>query len=315
MNIQIRPMREGDLDSADRLFRVAFGTFLGVPDPSQFMGDAGFVKTRFKADPSAAFVAETGGEVIGSNIATNWGSVGFFGPLTVRPDLWGKGISQELMEPVMQKFSQWKNAHLGLFTFSHSPMHVRLYQKYDFWPRYLTAIMARPIQSEGVPAVTRPSTLSATPQSERSAVLKECRDVTSAIYDGLDLSIEIDAIAQQGLGETVLLWNGSRLEGFAACHIGPGTEAGSGTCYIKFAAIRPGAEAAANYDRLLDACEALAGDKGCRVVMAGANMARSAQYRAMLGKGFKTVMQGVAMEKANQTGYNRPDVFVVDDWR
>ena len=101
MNIQIRPMREEDIDIADRIFRVAFGTFLGLPDPSQFMGDAGFLKTRFKADPTAAFVAESNGEVVGSNVATNWGSVGFFGPLTVRPDLWNKGISQKLMEPVM----------------------------------------------------------------------------------------------------------------------------------------------------------------------------------------------------------------------
>jgi predicted N-acetyltransferase YhbS len=314
MNIHIRHMREEDLTVADHIFRVAFGTFLGVPDPSQFMGDAGFVKTRYKADPSAAFVAESNGEVVGSNIATNWGSVGFFGPLTIRPDLWGKGISQKLMEPVIEKFSEWKNAHLGLFTFSHSPKHLGLYQKYDFWPRYLTAIMVRPIQTGRAPAPARWK-FSAIPQSERVAVLEACRAVTGALYDGLDITVEIDAIAEQGLGDTVLLWNGSRLEAFAACHIGPGTEAGSGACYIKFAAVRPGAEAADNYDRLLDGCEALGHERSCGVVVAGANVGRSAQYRAMLAKGFKTQMLGVAMEKANQPGYNRPDVFIVDDWR
>jgi predicted N-acetyltransferase YhbS len=315
MNIQIRQMREGDIDVADRVFRVAFGTFLNFPDPAQFMGDAAFLPTRFKADPSGAFVAEITGEVVGSNVATNWGSVGFFGPLTVRPDLWDKGISQKLMEPVMQKFSEWKHAHLGLFTFGHSPKHVGLYQKYDFWPRYLTAVMVRPIRCGTAPAPTAPWKFSGILPSERAAVLRECRAVTGALYDGLDITVEIDAIAEQGLGETVLLWNGSRLEGFAACHIGPRTEAGSGVCYIKFAAIRPGAEAAANYDRLLDACEALGDEKGCRVVMAGANMGRSEQYRATLAKGFKTQMLGVVMEKANQPGYNRPDVFIVDDWR
>ncbi len=308
-------MGEGDVDTADRTFRVAFGTFLGLPDPSQFMGDAGFLKTRFKADPSAAFVAETNGEVVGSNVATNWGSVGFFGPLTVRPDLWDKGISQKLMEPVMQKFSEWNNAHLGLFTFSHSPKHVGLYQKYDFWPRCLTAIMIRPIQGEKASPAMAEWKFSGIPQSEQIAVLKECRGVTGALFDGLDTTIEIDAIAQQHLGETVLLWSGSRLDGFAACHIGPGTEAGSGACYVKFAAIRPGAEAASNFDRLLGACDALGRETGCKVVMAGANMARSAQYRAMLATGFKTQVLGVAMEKANKTGYNRPDVYIIDDWR
>ena len=30
----------GDLDEADRIFRVAFGTFLGVPEPEPFFGAA-----------------------------------------------------------------------------------------------------------------------------------------------------------------------------------------------------------------------------------------------------------------------------------
>jgi hypothetical protein len=77
MTTEIRSMVEGDVDVADRVFRVAFGTFLGVPDPSQFMGDAGFLKTRFKADPSAAFVAEHTGDVVGSNVATNCGARGY----------------------------------------------------------------------------------------------------------------------------------------------------------------------------------------------------------------------------------------------
>jgi hypothetical protein len=31
--------------------------------------------------------------------------------------------------------------------------------------------------------------------------------------------------------------------------------------------------------------------------------------------GFRTEMTGVAMQKPNQPGYNRPDVFALDDWR
>jgi hypothetical protein len=34
---------------------------------------------------------------VGSNFATCWGSVGFFGPLTTRPDLWESGIGQRLV--------------------------------------------------------------------------------------------------------------------------------------------------------------------------------------------------------------------------
>ena len=86
--ILIRPLLEKDLSAADRIMRVAFGTFIGLPDPTQFMGDASYVRTRWRTDPTAAFAAQTGGEVVGSNFASNWGSVGFFGPLTIRPYLW-----------------------------------------------------------------------------------------------------------------------------------------------------------------------------------------------------------------------------------
>ena len=87
-NVIVRPLEETDLPEADRILRLAFGTFLGLPDPSGFLGDADYVRTRWLADPAAAFAAEIDGELAGSNFVSNWGSVGFFGPLTVRPDLW-----------------------------------------------------------------------------------------------------------------------------------------------------------------------------------------------------------------------------------
>ncbi|TMA78561.1 MAG: GNAT family N-acetyltransferase, partial [Deltaproteobacteria bacterium] len=34
----VRPLREHDLREADRIIRVAFGTFIGMPDPTTFAG-------------------------------------------------------------------------------------------------------------------------------------------------------------------------------------------------------------------------------------------------------------------------------------
>ena len=144
------PVMEADLDRADEIFRVAFGTFLGAPEPKTFFGTADYVRTRWAADPQAAFAAVVDGELVGSNFATNWGSVGFFGPLTVRPDLWDQGIGNSLMEPVMDCFETWGNRHLGLFTFSHSPKHIELYRRYGFWPRFLTAVMNKQIVASTV---------------------------------------------------------------------------------------------------------------------------------------------------------------------
>ena len=209
--ITIRLLRESDLPAADRIVRLAFGTFLGLPDPLKFMGDADYVRTRWLADPAAVFAAELDGELVGTNFATRWGSVGFFGPLTIRPDLWDKGIAQLLLGPTMDLFDQWGIRHAGLFTFASSAKHVGLYQKFGFWPRFLTALMELPIGTESTS--TQWTRFSALSGPEKLACLEACRELTSSIYEGLDVEREILAVDQQHLGDTVLTWNVSQIVG------------------------------------------------------------------------------------------------------
>ena len=312
-DISVRSLQENDLSAADHIMRLAFGTFLGLPEPAAFMGDADYVRSRWRADPSAAFGAEAGGELVGSNFATNWGSVGFFGPLTIRPDHWDKGVGKSLMEPIMECFERWGTKHAGLFTFAHSQKHVGLYQKFGFWPRFLTAIMSKSVGPTG--RELRWSRFSEVPEDEREGAVLACRQVTDAIYEGLDVGQEVRAIADQGLGDTVLLWNDRRLAGLAVCHCGPGTEAGSGACYVKFGAVELSPTAEQDFDGLLAACEEMAAEKGLSRLVAGVNTARHEAYRRMLEYGFRTDMQAVAMQRPNEPGYNRPGIYLIDDWR
>jgi GNAT superfamily N-acetyltransferase len=313
MNVLVRPLQEKDLPAADRVMRLAFGTFLGLPEPMSFTGDAAYVHSRWRADPSAAFAAEADGQLAGSNFAANWGSVGLLGPITTRPDLWDRGIGRRLMQPVLERFEQWGARHHGLFTFAHSQKHVGLYQKFGFWPQYLTAIMSKAVASPA--SRSRPARFSDVPSGEQHKVLEACRELTDAIYEGLDVRAEVLAVARLGLGETVLLWDDGRLAGFAVCHCGPGSEAGSGTCYVKFAAVRSAPKAGGDFLQLLDACERLAAERKLSRLVAGVNTARHEAYRLMLERGFRTDLQGVAMQRANAPGYNRPGVYVIDDWR
>jgi hypothetical protein len=55
--IIVRRLTENDIPTADRIYRLAFGTFVGLHDPLQFSGDADPIPTRFRADPSAALAA------------------------------------------------------------------------------------------------------------------------------------------------------------------------------------------------------------------------------------------------------------------
>src|SRR5690349_11123187 len=132
LELRVRPLAEEDLPEAKRLFHLAFGTFLGLPDPMLFAEDRDYIRTRYCAGSSSAFAAEAEGQIIGTNFATNWGSVGFFGPLTVRPDYWDRGVGKRLLEPTMELFDRWGTRHVGLFTFAHSAKHIGLYQRFGF---------------------------------------------------------------------------------------------------------------------------------------------------------------------------------------
>jgi GNAT superfamily N-acetyltransferase len=311
--ISVRLLREDELPAADRIVRLAFGTFLGLPDPLSFMGDAGFVHCRWRADPSAGFAAEVNGALVGTAFVTQWGSAGFFGPVAVLPDYWDAGVAQHLLRSIMARFAAWGVSHAGLFTFPHSPKHIHLYQKFDFWPRFLTPIMTKPVAP--AQGTLRWSAYSAVADGERAAQLAACRTVTDALYPGLDLSGEITAVLTQALGDTVLLWDQNRLAGFAVCHYGPGTEAGSGTCYIKFGAVRPGPGDGVAFAALISAGEALAAERGLTRLVAGVNTSHHEAYRAMLVAGFRTDREGVVMQRGNEPGYHRPGLYVIDDWR
>jgi GNAT superfamily N-acetyltransferase len=322
--VAIRPMLEADLGAADRVMRLAFGFFLKLPDPLQFMGDADFVYTRWRADPSAAFCAEVGGGIVGSVFVGDWGSVGFFGPLTVHPDYWDKGVAQLLMKQVMECFESWGMPHMGLYTFPASLKHVGLYRKFGFSPRFLTISMEKEVKGEGAaPAAsgapgaveTSWTKLSDVASEEQEGMLDRCRVLTGKVFEGLDVGIEIRSVAGQGLGETVLLWTWDELVGIAVCHCGAGTEAGSGICYIKFGVVYPVLTGDLEFRRLLTACEQLAAQRGLKKLAGGVNTARQEAWAAMLDSGWRGNMVGVAMQRPNEPGYNRPGVFLIDDWR
>jgi predicted N-acetyltransferase YhbS len=323
MESVIRSLKEADLGEADRVSRLSFGTFLGLPDPMSFFGDADFIRTRFRADPPLSLAAEVDGNFVGSNFIANWGSVGVFGPLTVHPDFWDKGVAKRLLDKTMEMFKELKTKHIGIFTFSNSPKHVHLYQKYDFWPRFLTAVMSKPVKAEytmedGQELIswTKYSDM----QKERpSEILDYCYSLTDSIYDGLDLKVEIQSVANQKLGDTILLTDNksNKLLGLGVCHCGAKTEAGSNTCYVKFGSVIASEDRSesANFDELIECCEKFAASQGLSKLAAGVNLGNLAAYRKMISKGFRTEFQGVMMTKNNDPGYHIEDVYAIDDWR
>jgi GNAT superfamily N-acetyltransferase len=313
--IKIGLLKKSELQEADRIVRMAFGTFLGIPNPVEFMGDRTFMTPRWRSTHIKVLAAREGGRLIGSNVVTRWGSFGFFGPLTVLPEYWDRGVAQRLLESTQSQFGRWGVRHTGLFTFPHSAKHVCLYQKFGYWPQYLTAVMTRapeaPPRDKRAEALVR---LSALTRMEREEAIKACAKLTGKIEKGLDLTGEVRAVLAQRTGEVVLIYARRVLDGFALCLTGPGSEGGEKTCCVKFGAARGGVGAGERFDRLLAACDGFASSRGV-TLEAGVNLARVDAYWRMRKHGYRVLMQGVAMQRPNEQGFNRGDAYVIDDWR
>jgi len=309
-SIKISLLKTAELPEADRIFRVAFGTFLGVPDPLNFMGDRDLIASRFRAPHVKVLAARDASRLVGTNVLTRWGSFGYFGPLTVLPEYQDRGIAKRLLEATLATFDKWGLRHTGLFTFPASTKHVGLYQKFGYWPRYLTAVMTRTAQ----PSTAPPTLLSALPRTEREQAIKICARLTDKIDKGLDLSGEIRAVLMQRTGDVVLTYTRATLDAFAVCLNGPGSEGGTKVCYIKFGAARGGAGAPLRFDKLLDACDAFAFSRGA-TIEAGVNLARVDAFHRMRAYGYQVAMQGVAMQRPQAEGFNHPGAWIIDDWR
>lgn len=314
MAIDVRGLQEGELAEADAIYRRAFGTFLGLPEPLAFDGDAQLVRCRFAADPGSAIALLEDGALAGTAFVTRWGSVSVLGPVTIDPPRQGRGLAHPLVGEALRLLTGPQVTLCGLFTFAESPTHVALGQRFGFWPASLLALMSKEVaptaaEVEGLELLSR---LSADAQAD---ALSACRELTETLFEGLDVTGEILTVGEQETGDTVLVLDGPQVVGFAVCQTGKGSEAGSGRAAVRFAAVPGDAAGGQRLQRLLGAVEAWAASKGASVVTAGTGSGRLRAWQTLRAAGYRPFLQGLAMHRDRHPGYDRDDVLVLDDWR
>ena len=254
----------------------------------------------------------------GAAVLLQRGTVCVVGPVMVHPDYQGRGLARTLMDGLMPLFEAGKFGFVGLWTHVHSPLHVRLYEQYGFVMQKITSIMSK---APAVPAAGQAGSnvsglrFSEMDKAGQTRALAGARAVAETLYPGFDLNGEINSTQEGGLGDTLFLDEGGRITGFACCHHGEGSEATRNQLLVKFAAVAAGRGAADNFRRLLDVCDAYAHQLGAERLIAGTNTGRAGAYRLMQRHGFRTDANGIAMMRPSTEGYNRPDVFAIDDWR
>lgn len=324
-DVVIRPMEDRDVDAADTTLRAAFNDLLG----QDLFGDMDYIRTRSKYN-TAAFVAELNDEIIGSHFTWSWGSFQGRGPMSISPKYQSMKVSNLLIDAVFQNISTNPSLRSsGLFTFPHSPKHLYLYGKKGYKPRYLTPVLMKTktefvsnLKSEKYEYGLVDDKINI---NQTDDIIKKCKKLTNDVHDGLDLSIEINAVLDLGLGFIVFVRNkmnhNDDIDGFAVVHYGKGTEAGSNKSFIKFAVSKD----ETSFQELLNTIEKCVIDIGdIDVITGGMNLGRSKAFDIMFNKcKYKySPLIGVALERNSDQfindeyqGYNKSDVFIIDDWR
>ena len=205
--------------------------------------------------------------------------------------------------------------HAGLFHLRAERQHARLYGKFGFHPRFLTAIMTsrhnrtvRARQWRGIQIWLRIS-------ARRSGSRDPRVDRTA--HDGPDLQAEIRTYCSASSATRYccgMATAGSRALRFAIA--GPRARPARACVSSNSAPCgRDWAQRAVS-PRCSTPCAALAvsnrhdDPSGRRQYGARGSLPRDARRR-----GFRTQIQGVTMHRPNEPGHSRPGLFVLDDWR
>jgi GNAT superfamily N-acetyltransferase len=294
----LRALKLEEAAEADTLFRQAFGTFLRLPNPLAFRPGASIFAQRLAMYPDGVFAVEEGGRLVGAAVANRWGKIGVVGPIVVAPSHWQHGVGRLLIDRIMARLIDWRCDRMRLATFPQSPGHIRLYQRYGFWPGSLSASMAQPsgALASGNGLRSRTELLSRLSAADALRHLNSCVALAGRAESGLDLTSECVLMGGGETGDVVLLMIGNEVEAFAVCAAGEGSEGGSDHCMVKLAIAGARGVPAAGLSDLLAAVSAYAADRGLSRVSATVSTGDLKTYQEMLALGFVATTHQIVMD-------------------
>jgi GNAT superfamily N-acetyltransferase len=157
------------------------------------------------------------GHVVAFNMVHQSGREGWMGPLAVRTELQGAGTGKEIVNRGIEWLKARGASVIGLETMPRTMDNIGFYSRLGFLPGRLTITTTLEAAYGDPPAML----IGRLSNSSRDDVLAECRALVERLLPGYDYTREITLTHDLGLGDTVLLYDGSTLIGFALAHTAP----------------------------------------------------------------------------------------------
>ena len=206
--VSLRPGRPMDAKVCGRICYEAFGAIAGqhnFPPDFPSVQVATDLMTMLLSHPRFfSVVAESGGEIVGSNFLDERSTVAGLGPITVDPAVQNRRIGRALMQAALDRATERRCPGVRLLQAAYHTRSLALYTRLGFHPRESIACM------QGAPLrIVLPG------YQVRRAVaadLEACNRVCAAVH-GHDRGGEVlDAINQ---GTATVVEHGNRVTGYA----------------------------------------------------------------------------------------------------
>ena len=169
------------------------------------------------ADEGAMLWRDDRGHIVAFNMVHRSGTEGWMGPLAVRTEFQGAGIGKEIVTRGIEWLKSQRATIIGLETMPRTMDNIGFYSRQGFLPGRLTVTSTLEATYDDSPA----KLMSRLSPSARDDAVAECRDLVQRMLPGYDYSREILLTGELALGDTVLLYQGTRIIGFALAHTSP----------------------------------------------------------------------------------------------
>lgn len=169
------------------------------------------------ADEGAMIWRDDRRQIAAFNIVHRSGAEGWMGPLAVRTDKQGAGVGKDIVSRGIEWLAAQGARVIGLETMPRTLDNIGFYSRMGFLPGRLTLTTTL----EAVPAEQPSKTLGKHSPRDKDDIMAECRRLVHGICGGYDYSREIAITDELGLGDTILLWDGDAIVGYALAHTTP----------------------------------------------------------------------------------------------
>ena len=208
MDLKLRPGRPEDAEACARICYEAFTSIARQHNfPSDFPGPevaVGLLSMMLANPLFYSVVAESNGQIVGSNFLDERSVVVGVGPITVDPAIQDGGVGRALMQDVMRRAKERGAPGIRLVQTAYHNRSLSLYAKLGFQIREMLACMqGTPPQGEVSGYQTRRAT---------SADIDACNTLCRRVH-GHDRAGELtDAVAQ---GTALIVNHDGRISGYA----------------------------------------------------------------------------------------------------